>query len=273
MIDTKSILDNFVDVYLAENGADTEDLTIMDKLGEVTAQPKIDSESKGDFGGTSTSDNEKISDAICTVNNSRVIAPENHRKREFAGDGKKIILRDRRLENWLKCWVEYLRDAYKLASEEDRPLIFAVGEMWRGVMNEVKGRYSAQFRAVKLELNNFESVEYEIDPTTETVTLKYDREFLIYATKKVIEGVIKKYPEVFNRILDQQLMPLNIATAMIQESARLNRWAKKFAVDEILTFTGGVIYEDESGVEYVLSYDVVLMVDILKGEDGAVFDG
>ena len=90
MIDTKSILDNFVDVYLAENGADTEDLTIMDKLGEVTAQPKIDSESKGDFGGTSTSDNEKISDAICTVNNSRVIAPENHRKREFAGDGKKM---------------------------------------------------------------------------------------------------------------------------------------------------------------------------------------
>ena len=174
----------------------------------------------------------------------------------------------------MKCWVEYLRDAYKLASEEDRPLLFAVGEMWRGVMNEVKGRYSAQFNCAKLlELNNFESVEYEIDPTTETVTLKYDQEFLIYATKKVIEGVIKKYSEVFNRILDQQLMPLNIATAMIQETARLNRWAKKFAVDEILTFTGGAIYEDESGVEYVLSYDVVLMVDILKGEDGAVFDG
>ena len=233
------------------------------ELGEGTTQPKIDSESKGD--------NEKNFDAICSWNNSRVIAPENHRKREFAKVGKKIILKNTRLERWLNCWVEYLRDVYKAASSDEKPIIETVGKLWQGVLNEDSGVYNATIPTNKF-LNLLDYCDLELASNVELEDeVMYRRDFLILVTKAVIEGVIKKYPAVFNRILDQQLLPLNIATEMIQDAARQNKRGE-FTVEEILTFTGGVIYADESGVEYVLTYDVILMVDILRGEDGAVFD-
>ena len=234
------------------------------ELGEDTTQPKNDSESKGD--------NEKNFDAICSRNNSRVIAPENHRKSEFAKVGKKIILKNTRLERWLNYWVEYLRDVYKLASSDEKPIIETVGKLWQGVLNEDGGVYNATIPTNKF-LNLLDYCDLELASNVELKDeVMYRRDFLILATKAVIEGVIKKYPEVFNRLEDQQLMPLNIATEMIQESARLNRWEKNFEVEEIFKFTGGVIYADESGVEYLLSYDVLEMCRILDGEDGAVFD-
>ena len=233
------------------------------ELGEDTTQPKNDSESKGD--------NEKNFDAICSRNNSRVIAPENHRKREFAKVGKKIILKNTRLERWLNCWLEYLRDVYKAASSDEKPIIETVGKLWQGVLNEDSGVYNATIPTNKfLNLLDYCDLEFASNVELEDEVM-YRRDFLILATKAVIEGIIKKYPAVFNRILDQQLLPLNIATEMIQDAARLNRW-ENFEVEEILKFMGGVIYADESGVEYVLTYDVILMVDILRGEDGAVFD-
>ena len=236
MINTKSIINNFVNECLEENGVDTEDLVIAD-------------------------------------NGVRISVAESKRKNEFAGVSKIIILTSKRLERWLNCWVEYLRDAYKAASSDEKPLIATVGKLWRGVMNEVEGKYTAEIKAAELSaVNEYAGGEYEIDTTAETVTAQYDREFLIYATKKVFEGVVSKYPAVFGEIEENQLMPLNIATAMIQESARLNRWEKNFEVEEILKYTGGVIYEDKSGIEYLLSYDVLEMCRILDGTDGAIYD-
>ena len=212
-------------------------------------------------------------DLAITDNGIRISVAESKRKNEFAGVGKIIIITSKRLERWLKCWVEYLREAYKVATDEEKILISAVGKMWRGVMNEVEGIYTAEIKAAELSaVNEYAGGEYEIDTTTETNTVQYNREFLIYATKKVFEGVVSKYPAVFNRILDQQLLPLNIATEMIQESVRLNRWEKNFEVEEILKYAGGVIYEDKSGIEYLLSYDVLEMCRILDGTDGIIYD-
>ena len=235
MINTKSIINNFVDECLEENGVNIEDLAITDN-------------------GT-----------------PRIIALEEDRKREFAKVGKKIILKNTRLERWLHCWLEYLRDVYKAASSDEKPIIETVGKLWQGVLNEDSGVYSVTIPTNKF-LNLLDYCDLELASNVELEDeVMYRRDFLILVTKAVIEGVIKKYPEVFNRILDQQLLPLKVAVEMIQDAARLNRWEKNFEVEEILTFTGGVIYEDESGVEYVLTYDVILMVDILRGEDGAVF--
>ena len=138
-------------------------------------------------------------------------------------------------------------------------------------MNEDSGVYNATIPTNKF-LNLLDYCDLELTSNVELEDeVMYRRDFLILATKAVIEGIIKKYSEVFNRLEDQQLMPLNIATEMIQDAARQNKRGE-FTVEEILTFTGGVIYEDESGVEYLLTYDVILMVDILRGEDGEVFD-
>lgn len=250
------------------------DLSAVEDNGESTAttQPQNDSESQNDFGVTSTADNEKFLGANCNRNTLRVIAPENERKKEFAGDGAKIILRNRRLESWLACWLEYLREVYKMAHPDEKILIETVGKLWQGVLNEEHGVYKAAIPTTKiLKLLDYCGVELASNAELQG-EVNYRRDFLTLATKAVIEGVIKKYSEVFNRLEDQQLMPLNIAMAMIQEAARLNWWMKNFEVEDVLQFTGGVIYEDESGVEYVLSYDVLEMCKILDGTDGAVFD-
>jgi len=101
--------------------------------------------------------------------------------------------------------------------------------------------------------------------------VSYNREFLIHVTKSVLEGVITKYPAIFNQIEENQIMPLEVAVEMIQPlAARRNASEQTFSVEDILKFTGGVIYTDKSGVDYLLTADVIFMVDIISGDDGEI---
>ena len=219
----------------AENGVDTEDLPITDNTA------------------------------------ASVIAPEEKRKNEFAKVGKRIILRNTRLERWLNCWLEYLRDGYKAAaSSSEKELISVIGKLWQGVLNEVHGVYNATIPTNEL-LNLLDYCDLELASNDELKDeVSYNREFLIHVTKSVLEGVIAKYPAIFNQIEENQIMPLEVALEIIRATARRNASEQTFSVEDILKFTGGVIYSDKSGVGYLLSYDVVLMVDIFLCEDGEI---
>ena len=216
-----------VSAETAENGVDTEDLPITESAASL-------------------------------------IVPEEKRKNEFA---KKIILRNTRLERWLNCWLEYLRDGYTAAaSAEEKSLIATVGKLWQGVLNEENGVYNATIPTNELlNLLNYCKFKSNVELKDSVI---FNREFLIFVTKSVLEGVIVKYP-IFNQIEENQIMPLEVAVEMIQ-SVRRRYTDKKIDVEDILKFTGGVIYSDKNGVEYLLSYDVVLMVDIINGEDGEI---
>ena len=136
-----------VSAETAENGVDTEDLPITDNTA------------------------------------ASVIVPEEKRKKEFA-KVKRLVFRNTRLERWLNCWLNYLRDGYKAAaSVEEKSLIATVGKLWQGVINEVHGVYCATIPTNEL-LNLLDYCDLELASNDELKDeVSYNREFLIHVFK------------------------------------------------------------------------------------------